>query len=138
MAYSTVLPLFLSLGSTSAIPANYQAYMWFYLAYCLFLAHYCSSTSPSYFIMFPVRVDFPASTCPMKTMLIFSFLNWSILTYLSWGHWVVMRVWILISGSPFLMTTYSFFYTGAFLTSATGFSYWGLSVFFFFLSSLKS
>ncbi len=117
MAYSIVIPFILSVGSTSAIPANSHAYIWFYFAYCLFLSHYCSSTSFNSFMMLPVKVDLPESTCPMKTRLAFYFLKIYRFVYLSYGHFLLISSPILIVGSEVRVIYSSFFYFVYLITS---------------------
>jgi len=95
LAYYLVLPSALSSGITSEIAASYQASILFAFASCLFLASSCSSTSLSYLIIFPVRVDLPESTCPMKTILAFYFARKSVLMYFP-SYFVEKSFWILI------------------------------------------
>lgn len=134
----TVLPFNLSFGSTSAINANYQAYICFSLAYCLFLVSSCSSTNFNYFMIFPVKVDFPESTCPMKIKLADYKWNESIFEYLFGYHYLALSSFAVIVGSSFLIITYYFYYFGFYLGfCSTGFFLFAY-FFFFFLSRLKS
>lgn len=139
LEHSTVLPFALSLGSTSAMYANYHAYICFYFAYCLFLVSSCSSTSFNYFIMLPVSVDLPESTWPMKIKFADSRWKASMLAYLFTSHYLALNYAAVTVGSSFRTTTYSYF--GYFTSFYFGFCFCYctfLFYFLFFLSLVKS
>ena len=88
-------------------------------------------------MMLPVRVDFPESTWPMKTMFTFSLAKKLVLRYLEGSQLVANNFWMLISGSPDLTITF-YFYSASFTTLTFCYCLGAFGSLFFFLSSLKS
>lgn len=86
-------------------------------------------------MMFPVRVDFPESTCPMKIRLADSRWKVSRLAYLLGSQVLAFNSAAVIVGSSFLITSsyFGFYYFGLGL----GCSIFLLAYFFFFFYNLK-